>query len=91
MELLSKVKKVLDSEDLVYVLKDFEQAFELLEYEGENINNYTCIELYYNKKSEKYVAGVKQNLTTFHILYNYEVYFIMPRLRKLETFKWKLC
>ena len=85
-----KLSEVVDSDDLVYVLKDFEQAFELLEFEGKNINNYTYIELYYNKKLEKYVASVKKNDTYFHILYNYEVYFITPRLKKLERLKEKL-
>ena len=88
---IPSLHEVLDSDDLVYVLKDFEHAFELLEFDEENILNYTCIELYYNKKLERYVAGVKKNDTTFHILYNYEVYFIVPRLKKLETFKGKLC
>ena len=88
---IPNLNDVLDVDDVVYVLKDFEQAFELLEYDEENINNYTCIELYYNKKLERYVADVKKNDTTFHILYNYESYFIVPRLKKLETFKGKLC
>lgn len=88
---LPSLHEVLDSDDLVYVLKDFEHAFELLESDEGNINNYTCIELYYNKKLERYVAAVKKNDTTFHILYNYEIYFIVPRLKKLETFKGKLC
>ena len=88
---IPNLNEVLDSDDLVYVLKDFEHAFELLEFDEENIHNYTCIELYYNKKLERYVADVKKNDTTFHILYNYERYFIVPRLKKLETFKGKLC
>ena len=87
---IPNLNEVLDSDDLVYVLKDFEQAFELLEFDEENIHNYTCIELYYTKKLERYVADVKKNDTAFHILYNYERYFIVPRLEKLETFKWKL-
>ena len=87
---IPNLNEVLDSDDLVYVLKDFEHAFELLEFEGKNINNYTYIELYYNKKLEKYVASVKKNDTSFHILYNYEVYFITPRLKKLERLKEKL-
>ncbi len=87
---IPSLNEVLNLDDLVYVLKDFEQAFELLEFEGKNINNYTYIELYYNKKLEKYVASVKKNDTSFHILYNYEVYFITPRLKKLERLKEKL-
>lgn len=88
---IPSLHEVLDSDDLVYVLKDFEQAFELLEFEGKNINNYTYIELYYNKKLERYVASVKKNDTSFHILYNYENYYISPRLKKLETFKDRIC
>ena len=87
---IPNLNDVLDIDDVVYVLKDFEQAFELLEFDEENIHNYTCIELYYNKKLERYVAAVKKNDTTFHILYNYEVYFITPRLKKLERLKEKL-
>ena len=87
---IPNLNDILDVDDVVYVLKDFEQAFELLESDEGNINNYTCIELYYNKKLKRYVAAVKKNDTTFHILYNYEVYFIVPRLKKLETFKGKL-
>ena len=34
---IPSLAKVLDADDIVYVLKDFEQAFELLEFEGENI------------------------------------------------------
>ena len=88
---IPSLNEVLNSDDLVYVLKDFEQPFELLESDEGNINNYTCIELYYNKKLERYVADVKKNDTTFHILYNYERYFVVQRLKKLETFKGKLC
>ena len=88
---IPNLNDVLDVDDVVYVLKDFEQAFEFLEFDEENIHNYTCMELYYNKKLERYVADVKKNDTTFHILYNYEIYFIVPRLKKLETFKGKLC
>ena len=87
---IPNLNDVLDIDDVVYVLKDFEQAFEFLEFDEENINNYTYIELYYNKKLEKYVASVKKNDTSFHILYNYEVYFITPRLKKLERLKEKL-
>ena len=87
---IPNLNEVLDSDDLVYVLKDFEQAFELLEFDEENIHNYACMELYYNKKLERYVAALKKNDTAFHILYNYEIYFIVPRLKKLETFKGKL-
>ena len=87
---IPNLNEVLDSDDLVYVLKDFEQAFTLLEFEGKNISNYACIELYYNKKSEKYVASVKKNDPAFHILYNYETYCITPRLKKLERLKEKL-
>lgn len=88
---IPSLDKVIDVDDIVYVLKDFEQAFELLEFEGKNINNYKCVELYYNKKLEKYVVDVKKNDTDFHILYNYEKYYISPRLKKLETFKARLC
>lgn len=88
---IPNLNDVLDGDDVVYVLKDFEHTFELLEFDEENIHNYTCIELYYNKKLERYVADVKKNDTTFHLLYNYERYFIVPRLKKLETFKGKLC
>ena len=87
---IPNLNEVLDVDDVVYVLKDFEHAFELLESEGKNISNYACIELYYNKKSEKYVASVKKNDPAFHILYNYETYFITPRLKKLERLKEKL-
>ena len=88
---IPSLDKVIDVDDIVYVLKDFGQAFELLEFEGKNINNYKCVELYYSKKLEKYVADVKKNDTDFHILYNYEKYYISPRLKKLETFKARLC
>lgn len=84
---IPNLNEVLDVDDIVYVLKDFEQAFELLEFEGKNINNYKCVELYYSKKLEKYVVDVKKNDTDFHILYNYEKYYITPRLKKLETVK----
>ena len=84
---ISSLNEVLDADDIIYVLKDFEQAFELLEFEGKNINNYKCVELYYNKKLDKYVVDVKKNDTDFHILYNYEKYYITPRLKKLEIFK----
>ena len=62
---------MLDSDDLVYVLKDFEQAFELLESECKNIEEYKCVELFFNQKSGKYQARVSENTTTIHILYNY--------------------
>ena len=88
---IPSLDKVIDVDDIVYVLKDFEQAFELLEFEGKNINKYKCVELYYSKKLEKYVVDVKKNGTDFHILYNYEKYYISPRLKKLETFKARLC
>ena len=88
---IPSLNEVLDSDDLVYVLKDFEQAFELLEFEGKNINTYKCVELFYNKKLERYEADVYMKDTDFHILCNYAEYYISPRLKKLETFKARIC
>ena len=88
---IPSLDKVIDVDDIVYVLKDFEQAFELLEFEGKNINNYKCVELYYSKKLEKYVADVKKNGTDFHILYNYEKYFLNPRVKRLWDIRARIC
>lgn len=88
---IPSLDKVIDVDDIVYVLKDFEQAFELLEFEGKNINNYKCVELHYSKKLEKYVVDVKKNDTDFHILYNYEKYFLNPRVKRLWDIRARLC
>ena len=88
---IPSLDKVIDVDDIVYVLKDFGQAFELLEFEGKNINNYKCVELYYSKKLDKYVVDVKKNGTDFHILYNYERYFLNPRVKRLWDIKARIC
>ena len=84
---IPSLHEVLDSDDLVYILKDFEQAFELLESEGKNIEEYKCVELFFNRKSGEYQARVSKNTTSIHILYNYEVYFLNPKIKKLGDLK----